>query len=132
MSTLDLADPLGVNIEHPSLFTCPIEQERITMPDFRHQEVIRRFREEGKGFIFFQHLRKAGGTGFCDLAQRNMPGTIPPYYCMPDQRGSLATPPWNTEWLLQTMEEHHYRIAANEWDAFPRSKFAMGVSKLAS
>ena len=40
--------------------------------------------------IFYQHLRKAGGTSFCDLANKNIPRKeIPPYYCMPDNKGSL-------------------------------------------
>jgi hypothetical protein len=35
---------------------------------------------DGHGFIFYQHLRKAGGTGFCDLAKRNMAQKdVPPY-----------------------------------------------------
>jgi len=82
--------------------------------------------------VFFQHLRKAGGTGFCDLATRNMPGQVPPYYCMPDERGTLATPPWNTSWLLDTMEKKEWRIAANEWDPFLRSKFAIGDAVFAT
>lgn len=57
-----------------------------------------------------------------------MPGAVPKYYCMPDDRGSLATPPWNTAWLMETMHKKKFRIAANEWDAFPRSKFGIEVS----
>jgi hypothetical protein len=38
-------------------------------------------------FVYYQHLRKAGGTGFCDLAKSNLPRrAIPPYYCMPDNK----------------------------------------------
>ncbi len=107
-------------------FACPSPEERLTQPDLRRMEIAAQFRE-GKGFVFFQHLRKAGGTGFCDLAQRSMPGKTPPYFCMPDSRGTLATPPWNTTWLLDRMAAKGFRIAANEWDAFPRSKFAMAV-----
>lgn len=44
---------------------------------------------------------------------------VPPYYCMPDNRGSLATPPWNNPtFLLNKINEKGYRIVANEWDAF--------------
>ena len=126
LQQLDEADPLGVNVESVEAFACPVPAERLTQPDLRRMEIAAQFRE-GKGFVFFQHLRKAGGTGFCDLAARSMPGKTPAYYCMPDQRGTLATPPWNTSWLLDTMAARGFRIAANEWDAFPRSKFAMAV-----
>jgi hypothetical protein len=119
-------DPLGVNVEAVDAFMCPTPEERLTQPDLRRMEIAAQFRE-GKGFVFFQHLRKAGGTGFCDLAQRSMPGRTPPYFCMPDNRGTLATPPWNTTWLVREMDRKGYRVAANEWDAFPRSKFAMAV-----
>ena len=64
--------------------------------------------------------RKAGGTAFCAAAQQNMKTReVPPYYCMPDNRGSLATPPWSdAEYLLRNIREKGYRIVANEWDAF--------------
>ena len=44
------------------------------------------FRDEKPGtFLFFQHLRKAGGTNFCSLAENNLPKKAQPrYYCMPD------------------------------------------------
>jgi hypothetical protein len=71
-------------------------------------------------FIFYQHLRKAGGTGFCELAKSNMQrNEVPPYYCMPDERGSLATPPWNDAAYLQVkLKQKGHRIASNEWDAW--------------
>jgi hypothetical protein len=82
-------------------------------------------REHMYPWIFYQHLRKAGGTGFCDLAKNNMPHRmVPPYYCMPDDRGSFAIPPWApTEWgnktyLIDVLHSKSYRVAANEWDAF--------------
>ena len=54
------------------------------------------------------------------MNQSNMPRqAIPPYYCMPDQKGSLATPPWNDGGYVSTkMVEKGYRVAANEWDNF--------------
>jgi hypothetical protein len=73
-------------------------------------------------YVFFQHLRKAGGTSFCELARSNMPRRwTPGYYCMPDNKGSLATPPWsNQSFLHQHIMEKEYRIVANEWDVFYR------------
>lgn len=124
-------DPLDVKFASPENFTCPPPEQRLTQPDLRRMEMAAQFRD-GQGFIFFQHLRKAGGTGFCDLATRNMPKQIPPYYCMPDGRGTLATPPWSTSWLLETMDEKGWRIAANEWDPFVRSKFAIGDAVFAT
>lgn len=36
---------------------------------------------------------------------------------MPDNKGSLATPPWDTkEYLTNHILQHQYRVVANEWD----------------
>jgi hypothetical protein len=126
LEELDERDPLGVHMEDPTSFACPAESLRVTLPERRNLQTLAGF-QEGKGFVFFQHLRKAGGTGFCDLAQRNMPGQCPPYFCMPDDRGTLVTPPWNTTWLLDNVQKRGWRIAANEWDALPRSKLDIPV-----
>ncbi len=86
-----------------------------------NQSRLEDFRRNAPGsFLFYQHLRKAGGTGFCDLARSNMMRRqTPGYYCMPDNKGSLATPPWNQpNYLLKDIQEHEYRIVANEWDVF--------------
>ena len=38
---------------------------------------------------------------------------------MPDNKGSLATPPWDSGmYIYQKMREKGYRVAANEWDNF--------------
>ena len=109
-------------------FQCPNDRGDHAL-DFPSQVNISRlkaFQDKERGsWVFYQHLRKAGGTGFCDLAHLNLPeGSIPPYYCMPDRRGSLATPPWNNpSHLLDEMSKKNYRIAANEWDAFSSSFF---------
>ena len=68
------------------LFPCPKEQDRITLPDARVQQKAVDFRDNKPGtFLFFQHLRKAGGTNFCSLAEKNLPRHAQPaYYCMPD------------------------------------------------
>ncbi|CAN0403506.1 unnamed protein product, partial [Discosporangium mesarthrocarpum] len=51
---------------------------------------------------------------------------VPPYYCMPDKKGAMATPPWsNPSHLLGEMESNGYRITANEWDAFPKSHLSL-------
>ena len=61
------------------LFPCP--SERITLPDQRNHENAKKYREgiqsittdkENFVFLFFQHLRKAGGTNFCGLAEKNL------------------------------------------------------------
>lgn len=63
-----------------ALFPCPID-ERITLPDQRNHELARKYRQgldrlkepkEDFVFLFFQHLRKAGGTNFCGLAEHNL------------------------------------------------------------
>ncbi|CAM9439647.1 unnamed protein product [Chrysoparadoxa australica] len=116
-------DPLGVSIEDPEEFKCPqSSQYLVSPPDYSDGGAEATFKAGG-GFLYFQHLRKAGGTGFCDLAQRNMPKSeVPDYYCMPDRLGALATPPWSeASYLMGQMTKRGYRIAANEWDAFPAS-----------
>jgi hypothetical protein len=63
-----------------SIFPCPTD-ERITLPDQRNHKKSKMYREglnqlnqnkEDFVFLFFQHLRKAGGTNFCTLAQHNL------------------------------------------------------------
>lgn len=50
----------------------------------------------------------------------------PPYYCMIDNRGSLATPPWNEpSHLLLHLRNKKYRITANEWDVFYASMLSL-------
>ena len=99
LSTLKTQDPFGVRKfeerllqmesdrqailelqDIQSLFPCPV-QERITLPDQRDHEKARKYRDglsalkqekEDFVFLFFQHLRKAGGTNFCGLAQHNL------------------------------------------------------------
>ena len=63
------------------LFPCP--SERITLPDQRQTDKARAFRNGTEPyFLFFQHLRKAGGTNFCALAESNLKQKeIPRYYC---------------------------------------------------
>lgn len=70
--------------EIQQLFPCPRNEERITLPDARVDQKARDFREGKAGtFLFFQHLRKAGGTNFCSLAEKNLPKNAQPhYYCM--------------------------------------------------
>ena len=68
------------------LFPCPTA-ERITLPDQRDHDKARKYRSDlnvlhpAKAnfvFLFFQHLRKAGGTNFCGLAQHNLMKTQVP------------------------------------------------------
>jgi hypothetical protein len=103
-------------------FICPTSSEMlISSPNLINHTRAQEFRQGKPGtWLFYQHLRKAGGTGFCDLAQNNLPRQqTPPYFCMIDNRGSLATSPWNNEeYLMSRMERSNYRITANEWDAY--------------
>ncbi|CAM9799900.1 unnamed protein product [Chrysoparadoxa australica] len=116
-------DPLGVSLEDPEEFKCPrSSQDILSQPDLSDGSAQAAFKV-GEGFLYFQHLRRAGGTTFCDAAQRNMSQKeVPSYNCMPDNKGSLATPPWGeASYLMGEMTKHGYRIASNEWDAFPAS-----------
>jgi hypothetical protein len=115
--------------EFEKLFgTCPAD--RISLPDQRDHAKAAAFRK-GTGFLFFQHLRKAGGTHFCTMAEANFPPeNLPPYYCMPDyhwprsddrQRREVhacagCLHQWTNEEILTNIKQH--RIAGNEWDSF--------------
>ncbi|KAL7552582.1 hypothetical protein ACHAWF_015836 [Thalassiosira exigua] len=115
--------------EIEQLFPCPGDEERITLPDFRVEQKARDFREEKKGtFLFFQHLRKAGGTNFCSLAEANLPRKAQPrYYCMPDMgwsgnknAGYLHS--WPNDEIIKRMASSGFRIAGNEWENFDPSR----------
>ena len=112
--------------EIQQLFPCPTASvDRITLPDVRVEQKAKDFRDGKKGtFLFFQHLRKAGGTNFCSLAEKNLPKKAQPhYYCMPDMgwsgnknAGYLHS--WPNEEIISRMEESGFRIAGNEWENF--------------
>lgn len=147
LKTLDEADPFGTRAfekalteaeeakgghldtaELQRIWPCPSDDKRITLPERRDQSKAARFRQ-GKGFLFFQHLRKAGGTHFCTLAETNFPKhMVPRYYCMPDYHWPREHKPkrtqqcagclhqWTNEEISTNMKSH--RIAGNEWDSF--------------
>lgn len=106
----------------PELFNCPLQGATLLdNPSIVDTNGLDAFKSKKEGsFIFYQHLRKAGGTGFCDLANSNLPRmNVPDYYCMPDNRGSLATTPWNNmTYTVQQVKARKHRIIANEWDTF--------------
>jgi hypothetical protein len=113
------------------LFPCPSD-DRISLPDRRNRTQAQAYRNDASHtFLFFQHLRKAGGTHFCSLAERNLPKqAIPRYYCMPDYHwkhedgrdascaGCLTQ--WTNEEIVEHMGPH--RIAGNEWDKFDSTR----------
>lgn len=114
-------DPFNVHGD-PEQFECPADAYKLDFPSLINETRSQLFREkDASSWIFYQHMRKAGGTGFCELVKSNVPRKqIPPYYCMPDNRGSLATSPWNDpSYLLQRMSEKSYKVASNEWDVLP-------------
>ena len=90
---LEQNDPLHVNLVDPHAFVCPQSTTlRLDYPSLINEQSLQSFRDgSADSFIFYQHLRKAGGTGFCDLAQRNLPkGSVPSYYCMPGMRPDMT------------------------------------------
>lgn len=118
--------------EHP-LFPCPVD-ERITLPDQRDHQRSKKYREglnqlktqnkEEFVFLFFQHLRKAGGTNFCTLAEHNLlRAQVPSYFCMPDFQWSKkkcagCLLKFSNEEMVSNMFEAGHRILGNEWDNF--------------
>jgi hypothetical protein len=118
--------------EMQTLFPCPPNEERITLPDIRVESKAEEFRQQKKGtFLFFQHLRKAGGTNFCSLAEKNLPKSQQPhYYCMPDMgwsgnKNAGYLKDWSNEEITKRMKESGYRIAGNEWQNFAQRHFEL-------
>jgi hypothetical protein len=114
--------------EVQSIFPCP--SERITLPDVRNHAKAAMFRNGTReSFLFFQHLRKAGGTNFCTLAQHNLPKReVPHYYCMPDmdwsdRRCAGCFTKFTNEQIPTNMHRDGHRILGNEWDPFDPSRF---------
>ncbi len=66
---LEEGDPFGT-VHGPEKFICPATSDQlIDYPSIYDQGRVREFKEGKEGtWIMYQHLRKAGGTGFCDLA----------------------------------------------------------------
>lgn len=59
-------------MDSPGRFQCPVsEADRFSFPDLRDHDKEDAFKA-GQGFIYYQHLRKAGGTGFCEMAGRQV------------------------------------------------------------
>lgn len=140
--------------------TAPSNHHRITYPDRRNMTKLYEYQKQLKAirsadstnknnspigtttsmtpnyYIYFQHLRKAGGTHFCTLAQQNLPQQfIPKYYCMPDyywpipkqfrtsnnnhnkyQPCAGCLHRYSNEEIEQYMDS--YKIMGNEWDNF--------------
>ena len=69
------------------IFSCPPKAQRLGFPDRRNVTKAQAFRQATRGyFVFFQHLRKAGGTNVCTLATANIPKpNLPSYFCMPGE-----------------------------------------------
>jgi hypothetical protein len=111
------------------LFPCP--KDRITLPDQRNHTKGDSFRSNTPGyFLFFQHLRKAGGTNFCTLAEANLPpSAVGQYYCMSDYEwfrevgkqmaGYLHH--WTNDEIARRMAQSGHRVTGNEWDNFDRT-----------
>jgi hypothetical protein len=106
-------------------------------------DALAKFRGHEKGYyIIFQHIRKAGGTSFCDLVKSNFPDedVEPPRLCkyrltwkitmakLVTMRVCLGQGYWRGSLLseIKTFDEFYdymavknqYRVAMNEWDAF--------------
>jgi len=123
---LDEKDIFGLEYvsDEKMVKSCPWESQELigqlySTPNFQPSE---RFKEgDSDVFVIFQHLRKAGGTGFCEIAKKQLTKSqIPPYFCMIDNKGSLLTPPWNSQSHIVTqMKKKGFKITSNEWDRFP-------------
>ena len=131
-SLVEKEQTIGRTLTHDeivSLFPCPDPDERITLPDFRDEAKANAFRKaEPNSFLFFQHLRKAGGTHFCSMAKANLPpNAVARYFCMPDMEwsgnknaGYLKN--WSNQDIITKMASKGHRIAGNEFQNFDPSR----------
>jgi hypothetical protein len=139
------------NVELRQLFPCPakclfapeLHPERRKAPTLFREQAQNKQKPVLRGesasspfsWLFFQHLRKAGGTHFCSLAQANLPKrAVPRYYCMPDYywnhsescAGCLTR--FDNRLMSNEMQSAGHRIAGNEWDNFERRFLDMSES----
>lgn len=71
--------------------------------------------------VYYEHLSKAGGTSFCELARDNMPKReVPDYYCMPSEPGKIdaRVGTWTKEKLANYFRTKPHRLVSNEWEPF--------------
>lgn len=126
LQNLATNDPFGVrNTTKMPNRNVQLCHHRISSPDQRNHTASQRFRD-GHGMIFFQHLRKAGGTHFCSLAEANFERRhLPRYYCMPDydweqpqrkQKCAGCLHSYSAQYIMDHIRQ--YRILGNEWDSF--------------
>lgn len=116
------ADPLGVNaVTNASDWTCPSERLVTREPSVAAERKLRSL----EGFLWFEHLSKAGGTSFCTFARKNVsPRRTPSYYCMPSDGARIAGTDgrvgrWTADQIRDYVARTHHVVLANEWDAFP-------------
>jgi hypothetical protein len=84
-------------------------------------------------FVWYEHLSKAGGTSFCQLAMRNMPRQeVAPYYCMPRDEEFKPSDPdgrvgrWSNEKLGRYRASHgKIKLVSNEWQPFPSERLEL-------
>jgi hypothetical protein len=141
--------PVSLEQIRQELFPCPHE-DRISLPDVRNHSQSLSFRHRFgtlykqhdtisnssttttksiHTFLFFQHLRKAGGTNFCSLAKANLPPkSIPSYYCMPDmdwsnQKCAGCLSHYTSQDIQHRMNTDSYSILGNEWDPFDAERY---------
>jgi len=115
------------------LFPCPAD--RLTLPDQRDYAKAEAFRNGGDTFLLFQHLRKAGGTNFCTLAQHNLPSSaISEYFCMsdmywhPKRRCAGCLSHWSNHEIESKLKNDGHRIQGNEWDNFEERFFNLSAA----
>lgn len=90
-------------------------------------------KKHAEPFVWYEHVSKAGGTSFCELAQHNMPKSeIPPYYCMPRDEEFKPNDPdgrvgrWDNDKLGRYRAKHpRIRLVSNEWQPFPSERLAL-------
>jgi len=125
---------------------CPSPSTIDWLPARPRAEAAQHFRRRGKlvsqanhsrkdgsdpprpALLWYEHVSKAGGTSFCQLARNNMKRReVPRYYCMPSEPPIVdaRVGQWSNEKLDAWQAEQKKNIVSNEWEPFPLARFEM-------
>eukprot|EP00978_Attheya_sp_CCMP212_P030725 scaffold114072_cov51-Attheya_sp.AAC.1 len=78
--------------------------------------------------VWYDHLSKAGGTSFCEMATNHMGKVeVPGYYCMPSDEKSpdARVGQWPNDRLINYYHTSHKHLVSNEWEPFPLDKLKL-------
>jgi hypothetical protein len=106
---------------------------------YQHMEYDEGYKKKSGGMtnnnvaIWFEHISKAGGTSFCELARANMkPWQVPRWYCMPS-KGKLNdghVGRWTNDEFNLYLNESQHAFISSEFDVFKPVRLAFSERSL--